>query len=186
MINTREDWIKAGFEILKDKGISGVKVESLARKLGVSKGGFYGYFLNREAFLQAMLDYWGDALTNQIIKSIGDLKGSLSEKLQQLLYTVDDKKFDGTERPMFSWAILDPKAEKVVMRAVTERLDFLTHLFLEGGFSQEQAEVRAEIVHHYMAGCRSFRTISLPNGSPERHAQLDHFIKIVTTPESQD
>ena len=182
MINTREDWIKAGFEILKTKGINGVKVESLARNLGVTKGGFYGYFLNREAFLQAMLDYWAEILTNQIIKVTGDLNGTLPEKLQKLLYTVDDRKFDDTERPMFSWSILDPKAEKVVMRAVTERLDFMTNLFGEAGFSQEEAERRANIVHHYMAGCRSFRTILPPNGSPERHEQLNHFIRLVTAP----
>ena len=160
MINTREDWIKAGFEILKTKGISGVKVEVLARKLGVTKGGFYGYFLNREAFLQAMLDYWADILTNQIIKSIGNLSGTLPEKLQKLLHSVDNIKFDDTERPMFSWAILDPKAEKVVMRAIKERLEFITSLFIEEDFSKEEAERRANIVHHFMAGCRSFRAIS--------------------------
>lgn len=182
MINTREDWIKAGFEILKTKGISGVKVEVLARKLGVTKGGFYGYFLNREAFLQAMLDYWADTLTNQIIKSIGNLSGTLPEKLQKLLHTVDNIKFDDTERPMFSWAILDPKAEKVVMRAIKERLEFITSLFIEEDFSKEEAERRANIVHHFMAGCRSFRTISPLSGSPERLAQLDHFIGLVTEP----
>ena len=182
MINTREDWIRTGFEILKNKGVSGVKVEALARKLGVSKGGFYGYFMTREAFLQAMLDYWSDVLTNQIIRNIGEFKGSLSEKLQRLIYLVDDKKFDETERPMFSWAITDPKAEKVVMKAVRERLDFVAHLFIEGGFPQEEAEKRANIVHTFMTGSRSFRTILPKNGSPERHAQLDHFIKLVTAP----
>ena len=186
MINTREDWIKAGFEILKTKGVSGVKVEVLARKLGVTKGGFYGYFLNREAFLQAMLDYWADILTNQIIKSIGNLSGTLPEKLQKLLHTVDNIKFDDTERPMFSWAILDPKAEKVVMRAIKERLEFLTSLFIEEDFSKEEAERRANIVHHFMAGCRSFRAISPLSGSRERHAQLDHFVRLVTAPQGKD
>ena len=186
MINTREDWIKAGFEILKTKGVSGVKVEVLARELGVTKGGFYGYFLNREAFLQAMLDYWADTLTNQIIKSIGNLSGTLPEKLQKLLHTVDTKKFDDTERPMFSWAILDPKAEKVIMGAIKERLEFITNLFIEEDFSKEEAERRANIVHHFMAGCRSFRAISPPSGSLERHAQLDHFVRLVTAPQGKD
>ena len=58
MIHKKEDWISAGFEILRDDGISNVKVEVIARKLGVTKGGFYGYFSNREVFLRAMLEYW--------------------------------------------------------------------------------------------------------------------------------
>ena len=56
MINTKEDWIKAGFEILRKEGIDNVKIEAMARKLGVTKGGFYGYFLNRDAFLKAIRD----------------------------------------------------------------------------------------------------------------------------------
>jgi len=186
MINSREDWIRAGLDLLKIDGHRSVKVEAMARQLGVTKGGFYGYFLNREAFLQAMLDYWADTLTNQIIKSIDNLSGTLPEKLQKLLYIVDNTKFDDTERPMFSWAILDPKAEKVVMRAIKERLEFITSLFIEEDFSKEEAERRANIVHHFMAGCRSFRAISPLSGSPERHAQLDHFVRLVTAPQGKD
>ena len=182
MINTRQDWIKAGFEILKSKGISGVKVETMARKLGVSKGGFYGYFLNREAFLQAMLDSWEDMHSTQIIEYINRLTGDLTNKLQNLLYMVDDDKYDATESSMYYWATNDASAERVVMRVVSERLAFLTNLFIEEGFSQEEAENRAEIFHHFIAGCRPFRTLLPKSGSPERHAQLDHFIKLVTAP----
>ena len=95
MINTREDWIRAGFEILKDKGIDSVKVEAMARKLGVSKGGFYGYFLNREAFLQAMLESWEERHSTQIIESINNLTGDLDDKLLKLLHMVDDDKYAG-------------------------------------------------------------------------------------------
>jgi len=181
MIKTREDWIKTGFEILKNKGIDGVRVEAMARKLGVSKGGFYGYFMNRESFLQTILDYWAETFTNRIIKDVGMFTGTLSEKLRKLLYTVDDSKYDPMETPMHAWAFNDPKAEKVVMRVISERLDFVAGLFLEEGFSQEEAQNRAHLVHHFMAGCRSFRSLLPKNGSPERHAQLDHFIKLVTS-----
>jgi len=182
MINTREDWIKAGFEILKDKGISGVKVEALARHLGVTKGGFYGYFLNREAFLQAMLDSWEEMHSTQIFDYINNLKGDLVNKLQKLLYMVDDNKYDATESSMYYWATNDLSAKKVVMRVVSERLVFCTNLFLEAGFSMEEAENRANMVHHFMAGCRPFRSLLPKSGSPERHTQLDHFIKLVTAP----
>jgi len=52
-------------------------------------------------------------------------------------------------------------------------------LFLEGGFSQDEAENRANIVHHFMAGCKPFRALLPKDGSPERHEQLDHFLKQV-------
>jgi AcrR family transcriptional regulator len=182
MINTREDWIRAGLELLKSDGHRSIKVEAMARKLGVSKGGFYGYFLNRDSFLQAMLDYWADIFTNQVLRDIGNIKGTLGEKLQKLLYMVDDSRLDALETPMYAWAFSDPKASKVVMRVIKERLMFLTNLFTEGDFSQEEAEKRANMVHHYMAGCKSFRPLLPKSGSPDRHAQLDHFIRLVTAP----
>jgi hypothetical protein len=35
-----------------------VQVEVLARPLGVTKGGFYGHFADRNALLGEMLDAW--------------------------------------------------------------------------------------------------------------------------------
>jgi AcrR family transcriptional regulator len=180
MIKTKEDWIKAGFELLRRKGVSGIKIEGMARMLGVTKGGFYGYFLNREAFLQAMLDDWEKRHSTEILNSINNLTGNLSDKLQKLLYMIDDKRYDAIELSMYYWAAHDPRAQEVLMRVVRERLNWCTNLFLEGGFSQGEAEKRANIVHHFMAGCKSFRPLLPTNGSPERHEQLDHFLKQVT------
>ena len=75
-----------------------------------------------------------------------------------------------------------PKGNALVARVIKERLDFLASLFLEAGFLQDEAEKRADMVHHYMAGCKSFRPLLPKNGSLERYAQLDHFIKLVTAP----
>jgi AcrR family transcriptional regulator len=182
MLNTKQDWINAGFKILSIKGVGGIKVEVLARMLGVTKGGFYGYFVNREAFLQAMLDEWEHRHGEEIFYTIDNITGSLSDKLQKLLYLVDDKKYDAIELSIYYWAAHDPRAQKVLIKAVRERLNWVTNLFLEGGFSQGEAEKRANIVHHFMAGCRPFRPLLPKNGSPERNEQLDHFLKQVTAP----
>ena len=182
MIRTKEDWILAGINILAEKGIDSVKVEAIARKLNVTKGGFYGYFLNRDAFLQAMLDHWVETFTNRIIEIVGILDGKLSEKLKKLLHLVDNNKYDGMEISMFAWANKDPKAEKVVMRVVKERLLFLTNLFREGGYSLDEASKRAHLLHHYMTGCRCSRAILPMYNSPKRQAQLDHFVRLLTAP----
>ena len=174
MINTKEDWIKAGFEILIKKGINNVKIEAMARKLGVTKGGFYGYFLNREVFLQAMLEDWEVRHSSEIFNYINNLTGSLSLKLQKLLYAIDDSKYDAIELSMYHWAAHDSRAKNVLMKVVRKRLEFCANLFLEGGFSQDEAVKRATIVHHFMAGCKSFRPLLPKSGSAERREQLDH------------
>ena len=53
-----EVWIAAGFAELARSGVEGVRVEVLAKNLGVTKGGFYRRFRDRAALLQAMLESW--------------------------------------------------------------------------------------------------------------------------------
>ncbi|MFX6226184.1 helix-turn-helix domain-containing protein, partial [Acinetobacter baumannii] len=50
-----EVWTEAGFAELARSGIEGVRVEVLAKNLGVTKGGFYRRFRDRAALLEAML-----------------------------------------------------------------------------------------------------------------------------------
>ncbi|GAA3084259.1 hypothetical protein GCM10020000_83200 [Streptomyces olivoverticillatus] len=56
--------------------------ESLAQALGVSKGGFYGYFGNRDALLTEMLDTWerevSEAVIEQVESGAGDARPSWS------------------------------------------------------------------------------------------------------------
>ena len=53
-----EVWIEAGFAELARAGAEGVRVEVLAKNLGVTKGGFYRRFRDRAALLEAMLASW--------------------------------------------------------------------------------------------------------------------------------
>src|SRR6201997_5756062 len=51
-------WIKAGFAELAKTGVDGVRVEVLAKNLGVTKGGFYRRFKDRAALLDGILGTW--------------------------------------------------------------------------------------------------------------------------------
>ena len=51
----RDVWIEAGLAEMARHGIEGVRVEVLAKNLGVTKGGFYRRFKDRAALLDGML-----------------------------------------------------------------------------------------------------------------------------------
>src|SRR4029079_9483805 len=53
-----QDWVTAGLAELARSGVGGVRVEVLAKNLGVTKGGFYRRFRDRAALLEAMLATW--------------------------------------------------------------------------------------------------------------------------------
>src|ERR1700712_5293968 len=54
----RDVWIEAGLTEMARGGIDGVRVEVLAKNLGVTKGGFYRRFKDRAALLEGILGTW--------------------------------------------------------------------------------------------------------------------------------
>jgi AcrR family transcriptional regulator len=53
----RERWVEEGLRALSAGGVDAVRVEALAKSLGVTKGGFCGHFADRDVLLEAMLDW---------------------------------------------------------------------------------------------------------------------------------
>ena len=50
-------WILKGYEMFAVKGESSIKVERLAKEVGISKSSFYHYFADLEIFIESLLAY---------------------------------------------------------------------------------------------------------------------------------
>lgn len=177
----RSDWILTGLSVLREKGINAVRIETLAKKMGVTKGGFYGYFLQRDALLQAMLEHWETELTDRVISDVRKIRGSLSEKVLKLLEMVDGHSDESVDLSMTSWSFRDQRTRTVVNRVVRNRIDFMKNLFLNDGFTEEQAELRARLAHSFIHGDRSFPDTCEKIGSPERKKMIKAFAKLLCT-----
>lgn len=53
---TYQNWIDKGYELFTHSGPNGIKVETLARKIHVSKSSFYHHFGDQESFLELLLE----------------------------------------------------------------------------------------------------------------------------------
>ena len=51
-------WVAMARDVLLEEGVQGVKVDRLAQRLGVTKGGFYKHFAHRDALLAQLLALW--------------------------------------------------------------------------------------------------------------------------------
>ena len=80
-----EGWIEAGLAELARSGVEGVRVEVLAKKLGVTKGGFYRRFRDRAALLEAMLQHWSAGRIAAIEKHTSLDGASARERLKALI-----------------------------------------------------------------------------------------------------
>src|SRR6266849_4035024 len=81
----RRRWIDEGLRALAAGGPDAVRIEPLARALGVSRGGFYWHFDGRSALLAEMLDTWERATTEEVIERLEREGGDASAKLRRLL-----------------------------------------------------------------------------------------------------
>src|SRR3954462_14011060 len=66
----RTTWIDAGLHALATGGPAAVRIEPLAQQLGVTRGGFYGYFKGRGAFLDELLDTWEQRSTDDVLERV--------------------------------------------------------------------------------------------------------------------
>ena len=80
----RLKWIEEGLRVLGEAGADAVRVEVLAKRLGVTKGGFYGYFVDRDALLAEMLDAWEYEVTERIVELVEADGGDAREKLSRI------------------------------------------------------------------------------------------------------
>ncbi len=57
MIDSKDIWIKTGYGVFAQNGEAGLKIESLARKVGISKSSFYHHFVDLKLFVDDLLEY---------------------------------------------------------------------------------------------------------------------------------
>ncbi len=75
--------IEAGLQALAAGGPEVVRIELLAKTLGVSRGGFYGHFDDRAVFLDAMLDTWERAATDEVTEAAARRGGDPRTRLRR-------------------------------------------------------------------------------------------------------
>ena len=63
-------WIRQALRALAAGGPDAIRVEPLARTLGVTRGGFYWHFEDRRALLDAVLDSWEQSTTEEVAERL--------------------------------------------------------------------------------------------------------------------
>jgi AcrR family transcriptional regulator len=147
----RQDWLAIGIQTLVERGIEAVKIDPLAKLLNVTRGSFYWHFKNRDDLLAEILREWETCNTKSVIAQIEDLKSSPSSKLLSLfeIAAQDDNRL---EKAVRIWSVNDDRAAAAINQVDQQRLDYLQTLFLQLGFSEIDAKVRAQIVYSVRLG----------------------------------
>jgi AcrR family transcriptional regulator len=164
-------WIEAGLAEIARTGIEGVRVEVLAKNLGVTKGGFYRRFRDRAALLDGMLQSWRTGRIAAIEKQTSLDGATARERLRALIALYSERmNTEGmaVELAIRQWARSDEAATGAVASVDAARLQNVGHLYRATGLPAEQADAQAFLFYCFIFG----QSLLFLERGPRKRAQL--------------
>jgi AcrR family transcriptional regulator len=140
---SKAQWLDMALEVLETDGVAGVRIEVLAKRLAISKSGFYWHFKNRDHLLKDMLDYWSHEITEVITANPEILTLKPKGRLIRTAEIILDYQLTRYEIPIRQWALQDAGAARAVKKVNRLRLDFVGGAFSELGFKGDDLDMRS-------------------------------------------
>ncbi|SCG54206.1 transcriptional regulator, TetR family [Micromonospora echinaurantiaca] len=138
----RDRWIEEGLRALATGGPDAVRVEALAKRLGVTKGGFYGSFADRDALLTAMLDTWERESIDEVIDRVEREGGDPKTRIQRAgVLTFSSERLLPIDLAIRDWARRDETVAERLRRVDNRRMALLREMI--GTFRSDADEIEA-------------------------------------------
>src|ERR687898_2312330 len=149
----RSSWIEEGLRALAAGGPDAVRIEPLARALGVTRGGFYWHFDDRRALLEEILDAWERASVDEVIERIESEDGDARAKLRRLsaLAGSSDEPLR-IDLAVRDWARRDQTVADRLRRVDNRRMDYMRSLFGAFCADEDEIEVRCMLAFSMLIG----------------------------------
>lgn len=150
-----QQWIDAATEILAAGSVDGIRVEVLAKSLGVTKGSFYWHFRDRNDLLARLLAHWRDGRIADITRHAASPPGRERDQALKLieLYSANrSRKGIAIELAIRGWARKDQNAARAVEEVDVVRLDLAGRLLAASGFPEPEARARSLLLYAYVFG----------------------------------
>lgn len=178
---TREGWVECAKVVLVEEGIGAVKVDRLARRLGVTRGGFYYHFKNHHGLLEALLETWreGNRFTPHELDtaSVPRALKTLEQICDNLIHEQGfDPQFDMAIR---EWARVSEPVSVIVHKVDDERTEDLKQVFAGLGYSDTEAYVRARVFYTHQIG---YYTIGVKEPTHTREDNLRLYLDVLGGP----
>ena len=128
-----------------------MRVEALAVTLGVTKGGFYWHFADRQALLDEMLDIWERTVVDDVIARVESHPADPRDKLQQLFALAPSVSF-AVEMAVRNWSRHDCEIGARLRRVDDRRMRYLRSLFAQFCAEQDEIEARSMLAYSLFVG----------------------------------
>lgn len=147
-------WVEAALELLAAEGIKGVRIEVLAKRLGVTKGSFYWHFKDRRALYDEMLSHWRRHATLGLIERLNRKEEDPQARFRRLIRIPVTGKAGSLAADVSLairlWGTTDEAAHRTLKEVEDLRLHYVAGLLRECGLPDDEIEPRAILAYSYM------------------------------------
>jgi AcrR family transcriptional regulator len=171
------EWIQAALSALAEEGEAGLAIEPLARRLGVSKGGFYWHFKDREALWAALLEEFEREATEgpiQTLASQADPRQRLADLFSIALARVSHLR---VERALLSSR--RPDVAACFARVHARRRAYLVQCYEELGFGPPSAQHFAATVYAAFLGAVQLSDQPPFDADDTLRAWMEHYVELM-------
>ncbi len=150
--DARSRWLEAGLHALAAAGLEALRIDPIAREIGLTKGSFYHHFVSREAYVEALLEHWEAHSTRRIIE-LAESAPSLGAKFDRVNALADavDHRLEVALRSLVQH---DARIRAMVKRVDQRRISYLQELSRLAGADTEQARFLAELGYFAFVGAQ--------------------------------
>ncbi|MER7894478.1 TetR family transcriptional regulator [Micromonospora sp. NPDC094482] len=133
-----------GLQALADGGPDAVRVEVLAKTLGVTKGGFYGCFNDRSELLEAMLEEWERESIDEVIDRIEREGGHPGTKIRRAgVLTFSSDRLLPIDLAIRGWARRNEAVAERLRRVDNRRMALLREMIRTFCLDPDEIEARS-------------------------------------------
>lgn len=176
---TKEAWLAAAYETLTQKGVDAVKIMPLAKRLGMTRTGFYWHFKDRGALLEEMIRAWEKKNTGNLVAQTDAYAETITEAMFNLFDCwLDETLFDARlDLAVRNWARNNADLQVRLDKADAARARAITAMFKRFGYSETQAEVRAMSIIYTQIG---YISMQIDEDWGARIARMPDYIEVFT------
>jgi AcrR family transcriptional regulator len=145
---TVTDWTEAALHLIAERGLSGLTIDALARRLGATKGSFYWHFGGRTELLKAALRRWEQRSTAEMIAALRAI-GDPRRRLQTMLDAASQAPPARSLYVALARAAEDEDKDvrAVLNRVASTRIANLECCYAEMGMSKSKAKTAAVLAY---------------------------------------
>ena len=168
---SQQEWLDQGLDVLAETGLSGLRVEVLARRLGVTKGSFYHHFVDLGDYRRALLGHYEQTCTREHLDANAALDGLPAlTRLERLADTVQhlESVHSGLELSLRGWATQDDDARQTMARVDALRTAYIEGLLVEALGDPAAAHDVALSIYYVHIGAQQAQ----PPATPEEVRRL--------------